>query len=107
METIQRWWRHPADPAAVGVEVTVSDSNDDVIVVSGIMQDDFIEITEVEYDAVISARDLVQSDPLLTTNLQSETARTARAAAAETAHTDLVGLGLSAATASFLTGHTP
>jgi len=106
MATIQRWWQYPSDPAAVGVEVTVTDDNDDVISVSGVMQDDFIEITEVEYDAVIAARDLLP-DPLIAMNLQLETARTARAAAAETAHTDLVGLGLSAATATFLTGHTP
>ena len=106
MATIQRWWQHPADQNAVGVEVTVTDSNDDVISVSGIMQDEFVEITEAEYDAVIAARDLLP-DPLIAMNLQSETARTARAAAAEIAHADLVGLGLSVATATFLTGHTP
>ena len=106
MPTTKKWWQLTADPNVVGVETTETDGGGNVVGVSGVMQGDFTEITEVAYDAVIAALDLVP-DPRPAIDAQLAADRAATATAAATAHTDLVGLGLSSATATFLTGHTP
>jgi len=106
MATTKRWWQYPGDPNTVGVEETVTNADGDVVGVSGVMQNDFVEITEAEYDAIMARRDTAP-DRSASIDAVMAADRAAYTADAVAAHADLIAIGASADTATFLTGYVP